>query len=645
VRQLFPFILVGLTAGSVYAIAGMGLVLTYQTSGVFNFAHGAQAAVGAYVFYELRVQRGVPWPLALVATVVACGLVLGLALERLSRVLAGMRPSDWILATVGLLLGIQGAATVVYGAEVRSFPAFLPSGTFTLAGLTIGVDQLIVMLVAAAVAGGLFVFFRASRLGLAMRAVVDDPDLLALDAVSPAAVRRWAWIAGSAFAAASGVLIAPTLGLDAFFLTLLVVQAFGAAAVGRFSNLPLTYAGGLLVGVAASVTQHYVAGLAPLRGLPSNVPFLLLFGVLLVSRRGALLDRPSGPRSVETCTEPFPRPFVMVTVGAVLAGLATVPLWAGSDLPVMTNGVTFAIVFLALSLLVLVSGQISLCQAAFAAVGAAAFSHLTHGLGLPWGPALLLAGVAAVPVGAIIAVPAIRLSGVYLALATFGFGLLVERMVFNTGIMFGNGLSRPVPRPHLWVVSAQSDTAFYYVVLGIAVVSAVAVALLVRSRLGRLMRALGDSPVALDTLGTSVSMVKVLVFCVSAFLTAVAGGLLGAAGGAVGGAGFGWFQSLLWVTVLALAGARAVPAAVLAAGLVAVVPHYLRFGDGWQPLLFGVVALAVTFSRGRISWAAWFRAAADRSADRRLAGPAGARRVDPAFRTSPFRAWTWEGTR
>ncbi|MPY81670.1 MAG: branched-chain amino acid ABC transporter permease/ATP-binding protein, partial [Actinophytocola sp.] len=172
--------------------------------------------------------------------------------------------------------------------------------------------------------------------------------------------------------------------------------------------------------------------------------------VLLFSRRGRLLDRPATRRTTETDAEPFPRAVVAGAVILLLAGLGLVPTWAGPDLPVFTNGLTFVIVFLALALLVLVSGQMSLCQAAFAAVGAASFSHLTHGLGLPWAVALLLAGLTAVPVGALIALPAIRLSGVYLALATFGFGLLMERMVFNTGLMFGGGSSRPVPRPDLW---------------------------------------------------------------------------------------------------------------------------------------------------------------------------------------------------
>jgi branched-subunit amino acid ABC-type transport system permease component len=628
VRQFLPFVIVGLTAGSVYGIAGMGLVLTYKTSGVFNFAHGAVAAIGAYVFYTLHHQHGLAWPLSLAICLGIAAPVAGLFLERIARLLAGSTPTSRIVASVGLLLAIQGGATVMYGAAIRTFPQFLPRSTLSLVDVAVGWDQAIVMLVAAASALGLFLFFRHSRLGLAMQAVVDDPDLLALTAVDPKRTRRSAWIIGSMFAALSGVLIAPTLGLDAFFLTLLVVQAFGGAAIGRFSSLPLTYAGGLVVGVAGALSQKYAPTVDVLRGLPPSVPFIVLFGALLLYKKGSFAETGAASRRlVPTEPEPWPR-WVKPGSAVVLLGvLLFVPAMVGPDLPVYTNGVTFVMVFLALGLLVWLSGQISLCHAAFAAVGATAFSHLTHGLGLPWLPALALAGLCAVPVGALIAIPSIRLSGVYLALATFGFGILLERMAFTTGLMFGGQGSRPVPRPDFWLIDAGSDRAFYYVVLAVTVACAGFVLLLVRSRLGRLMRAVGDAPVALDTLGTSVMAVRVLVFCISAFLTAVAGGLFGAAGGAVSGNGFGAFQSLLWLTVLALAGSSVVPSAVVAAGALAVLPRYITFGEGVQPLLFGLLALAITLLRGRYDWRAWLVRRAELDAGRRLSSM-GSRRTD-----------------
>ena len=142
----------------------------------------------------------------------------------------------------------------------------------------------------------LYLFFRYARLGVAMRAVVDNPDLVNVTGTNPIAVRRSAWIIGTVFAALSGVLIAPTIGLNSLLLILLVVQAFGAAAVGYFSNLPLTYIGGLAIGIAASVSTQVRA--ARSRGwavFPPSLPFIVLFIALLVTPKRLLVQRRTPP--------------------------------------------------------------------------------------------------------------------------------------------------------------------------------------------------------------------------------------------------------------------------------------------------------------------------------------------------------------
>src|SRR5262249_45026095 len=141
---------------------------------------------------------------------------------------------------------------------------------------------------------------------------------------------------------------------------------------------------------------------------------------------------------------------------------------------------------------------------------------------VPWFFALALAGLVAVPVGALLAIPAIRLGGVYLALATFGFGILLQGMFYTQSYLFGaNGIGLAEPRPSI----ATSDNSYYLLVLVLAVACAVFVIALNRSRLGRLLRGAADSPVALQTSGTSVNVTRVMVFCISAFMAAVGGAL------------------------------------------------------------------------------------------------------------------------
>jgi ABC-type branched-subunit amino acid transport system permease subunit len=272
----------------------------------------------------------------------------------------------------------------------------------------------------------------------------------------------------------------------------------------------------------------------------------------------------------------------------LVAATLIVPSVVGAKLPVYTNALVMLPLFLALALLVWVSGQVSLCHAAFMALGASTFGHLAGSAGLPWFAALVLAGLAVIPIGALVAIPAIRLSGLYLALATFGFGILMERVAFGNGIMFGaNGLVS-APRPSF----AQGDKAFYYLVLAVAGTAAVVVVAVVKTRLGRLLRALGDAPVALGVAGVGTNTTRVIAFCLSAFLAGIAGALSIASTGQASGRGFGAINSLMWLTVLAICGTGVLRSAVAGVVLLAVVPSYLPDSlVQYQPLMFGAAAL------------------------------------------------------
>ena len=263
--DLLPFVVSGIAVGAVYGLAATGLVLTYKTSGIFNFGHGAVATAAAYVFYWLHVDKGLDWKLALAISVFGLGPLLGLAMERFAAKLAPQRAALKIVGTVGLILLVQGLATIKYGTTSIPVPQFLPAGrdSFEAFDVVITYDKVIMTAVAVVAVALLYALFRWTRLGLAMRAVVDDPDLLEAHGTDPRRVRRIAWIIGCTFAALSGVLVVPLIGLDAILLTFLVVQAFGAAAIGGFASIPLTLAGGVAVGIGRQRGQ----ALRPRRGL------------------------------------------------------------------------------------------------------------------------------------------------------------------------------------------------------------------------------------------------------------------------------------------------------------------------------------------------------------------------------------------
>ncbi len=250
----------------------------------------------------------------------------------------------------------------------------------------------------------------------------------------------------------------------------------------------------------------------------------MLFGVLLLLPHRRLVS-PSSAEHRPALQWQAPTRVRLAAGLLVVGGLALVPSVVGDKLGFFTIGLTQMIMLLSLGLLVKTSGQVSLCHAAFAAIGAVAFSQLTVQHGVPWFAALVLSGLIVVPVGALVAVPAIRLSGLFLALATFGFGIFVEQMLYARSWMFTVlSAGRPVRRPSL----GSSDKGYYYVVLILVLITAVVMMAIHRGRLGRLLRGLSDSPVALATMGLSTNTTRVIVFCISAFFAAIAGVLYSA---------------------------------------------------------------------------------------------------------------------
>ena len=612
-QQLLPFIVAGIAAGSIYGLAATGLVLTYKTSGIFNFGQGALATAAAYIFYALHYVNNINWVLALLVSVLVAGPLMGLGMERISRRLSQQSVAWKIVATTGLILVVQGLGNIKYGSDTIDVPQFLPKGNdfFRVGGVNISYAQLTVTVVGLAAVAGLYALFRWSRTGIAMRAVVDDPDLLAMQATSPVKVRRGAWIIGSTFAALSGVLVLPFIGLNAIALTYIVVQAFGAAALGAFSSIPLTFFGAILITIVASISQKYVVSVTWLAGLPDSLPFIVLFIALLVIPRRRLASG-SGIESRPPLQWQGPARVRIVTGVVVVALLALVPWVVGDNIGFWTIGLTQMIMLLSLGLLVKTSGQVSLCQATFAAIGAVVFSQLTVGAGIPWFAALILAGLIVIPVGAFVAIPAIRLPGLFLALATFGFGIFVQQMLYSTSWMFttlSNG--RAVPRPSF----GSSDTGYYYVVLVILVVTALIMVAIHEVRFGRLLRGLSDSPLAVATMGLSTNTTRVIVFCIAAFFAAVSGVLYAASihFAVSSDIHFDPFYSLTLLAVLALA-PFAEPWYAIFALIAAVIPGYLTGANvvWWLNVLFGVSAVAVALRGGHAGMPARFRQVLER---------------------------------
>ena len=602
-----PYVVTGIADGSIYALAALGLVLTYKTSGIFNFAIGAQAAASAFVFYSFRVSMGLPWPVAALCAVLLVGLGGSLLLERMAFWLTGAPAAMKVVATIGLIVLLESVLTGAYGQATIEFSAFLPAKGIHLLGVNILGSQLIAVAIAVLATIGLYLFFGRTRLGVSMQAVVDSPTLLALEATNPVVVRRYAWAIGSCFISISGIMLAPTLGIDFDIFLLVFIAAFGAAAVGAFSSLPLTFAGAIGIGITMNVLSDKMAGQTNLvlAGLYTQIPFLVLVAALLIVPRRKLITRGVGAVRKLRPAVTFSTPVVAAgAVGGVGVAIAIPFVVGAAYVNQWTTGVGFAVVFASLGLLLWTSGQISLCQMAFAAIGATTFGH-AQAAGLPWLAALAVSVLVAVVAGGLAAIPSFRLSGVYLAVATFGFGLLLQNLIYPTFLMFGQTDSVTVARPQFLGINATSDRGYYFLALVIAGLCAVLIVGIRRSRLGRLLRGLSDSPTALEAHGTNTRLTRLYVFCAAAGIAAVGGvliaGVTQSAGGTPTGP-FGYFNSVVLLAVLAFCGSQPLLSPAIAAFVFEVVKVYLPTGNTWltnyEGAFFGLAAIAVAVVPG-----------------------------------------------
>jgi len=597
--DLMPFLVIGIATGAVYGLAGTGLVVMYKTTGIFNFGYGALATAAAYIFYWLYVDNGMVWWAAALIAVLGVGTLLGLLMDAITLRLSHQSTAWKVVGTIGLVLVVQGLGTIKYGVQPVPVPKYINDDTFEFGGTFVGWDQLTVVIVSLVCTAALWLFFRATRRGLAMRALVDDPGLLDIQGTSPHQVRRQASIIGSVFAALSGVLIVPFIGLEPIALTFLVVQAFGAAAVGWFSNVPITYAGGLVLGAAASVATKYSIEYPLLSGFPASLPFIVLFVVLLVTPKRRLA--PASTLVVPPHLQyRAPTSIRLATGVVVFAALAFVPLMVGTKLTYWTDGMAYSIVLLSLGLLVRTAGLVSLSTTAFAGIAAVSFSQFVVDLSMPWLLAVLLGALVTVPVGAALAIPAIRLRGVFLALATFGAGLMIERLLYPQSFMFTQeSVGKVTPRPSF----AENDRAYFYVVLAFLLAVAVLIVAIHAGRLGRVLRGLGELPTTVTTLGLSANMTRLIVFCLAAFLAGIGGILHGSLVQYAVSTDpmYTAFSSLVLLALLAISPFRE-PWFAIFAGVTFVIPGYLSAPSTpyWLNVIFGLASIGIAMQGGPI---------------------------------------------
>jgi branched-chain amino acid transport system permease protein len=570
VTDLLRFTIVGIVTGAIYAVAASGLVVTYTTSGIFNFAHGAIGMLMAFVYWELHVNQGWSSPIALVVVLVVAAPLFGAGLERvLMRRLHGAATRVTLVVTLALLVLLLGVAQGIWApGRARAVESFFAGHNITLAGVVVTGHEITVLAVAVLVAVFLRLLLFHTRIGVTMRAVVDDRELSSLNGVYPERVAQLSWALGSMLAAMAGILIAPLIGfLDHLTLTLLVVNGYAAAVLGRLRSLPLTFVGAIILGLLEAYAIGYGSSFSWLGQAKPILPTLFLFAILVFLPQARLrAGRIVGARTprVPTMRETGVASAVFVA-GIALLSTQLSDFWLFNT----SSALVIGVVMLSLVLLSGYAGQVSLMQMTFVGVGALTFGKIASG-GSPLG--LIAVVLVCGAFGALVALPALRLQDLYLALTTLAFALL-GFWAFDKTWTFGQGGIFAVPRIELPGVSLSGERAQLVLVAVVFAGVAMLVLAIRRGPFGRRLAAMRDSPAACATLGLNLVATKAAVFAISAAIAGVAGALYGGLRTSVTANDFQMLQSLFVFLVASFGGITTVAGALLGGFFLALLPE------------------------------------------------------------------------
>ena len=610
------YLVLGLGLGAVYAALALGLVMVHKVSGVVNVAQGAMASVGAYSYVALT-ERGLATLPAVVGGVAAATAVGTAAFLAVFRPLARRPVLTRVVAAVGLAAAVQGALTVGFGSANRAVAGVLPATPLHLGGVTVPGDRLALAATVVVLALGLGAAYRFSALGVASRALADDPRAVALAGWSPTAVAAGNWAAASAVTGFVGILAAPIAALNPLGYSLLVVPALAAAVVGGLAAFVPTVATAFALGVGQAALLRLDPGWSwlPGAGLRQGLPLLVVLVAVAARRRPLEGGGPLAEAGVGDVASPVvPGVGRIRAVPAAATGIAA-GIAAGMALGVLGGdlrlGLLTSLVATAACLSVVIVtgylGLVSVAQVALAGVAAFVLARVGSAQGLGFAAAAAAGVAAAVVVGVTVALPALRVGTTATFAVTLVAAVAIEELVFAnpavSGALGGRAVAGPRVGPWDLAVGAPGSggfprPAFGWLALVVVAALAAGVAELRNRPLGRRLLAVRSAPRAVASLGIGVTTTRLVGFAAGASVAGVAGVLGAALAQRASPADFGVF---LGITVLALTVVGGVGRAwgAVVGGLLAsaglVVATLARVADvaRWHLLASGLVVMVV----------------------------------------------------
>ncbi len=525
---------IGIAIGSLYAMYATGLVVVYTTTGIFNFAQGAIGVFAAFLYWQLRNDWGWPTLLALFLVVGVFGPLLGILLDiTLMRRVQKAPLINQLMITVGLMVFLLAFTGMIWSQETpRRIDPFFGTESFSVGPINITYHRFIVFVTAIVVAILLRILFK-SRLGVAMRAVVDNRDLAALTGARPGVVSSTAWAIGSSLGALAGIMIAPELEMDPANLNIVIIWGFAAAAFGKLRSLPLALVGALLLGISKQFTTQFLSWGNDWRFVSDSINALVLFAVVLAlpQERLEVGRTATGLKKHQRLTKPWESMIggiAMVVLAVALSGgwlnfgVWDPGAWSEANLNSANGAVATALIALSLVPITGWAGQINLAPLAFAGFGAFLYLKLPSGEtgDVFWLPVIALLSA---PVGALVALPFARLRGLYLALGSMAFAHGMAKLFFPHPDVFPNAGAVTIPHFDLFGYTLDNRRHLLVAQVVVLALSIVGLTALRRTKYARRWVALSNSPAASGMIGMNVVLTKVIVYAISAAMAGVAG--------------------------------------------------------------------------------------------------------------------------
>jgi len=528
-----PTILLGVLTGLTYGVLAIGLILVYRQSRVINFAHGEIGAFGASLTGLAVVAWHLPYWLAFAMGILLAGAV-GSASEAL--VIRRLRRAPLVIsviATLGLgsLLDQFSAALNGNVAAGASFPQ--PSGlpSFSVGALLVTPAYSGMLILSPIVVIVLVLFLRRSRVGTSMRASAANGEASSLAGVPTNLMMALAWGIAGMLAAFVAILVMPTRGFTSgsFLGPELLLRALAVAVIARMASIPLALAGGVVLGVIESVVLNSYAN----TNVVSVIIFVIILGGLLVQRgQGSRKEDKDAWAAVQSSRPPRNRAeeLAMRRLGwgggmlALTVGIILPLLLPQAQTYILVVIIACGVVGLSVGIVTSLGGQLSLGQFAIAGVGATVsylVAHHTQSYIASFLIAMLVAGVLSLLIG----LPALRITGIMLAVTTLSFGLAAQDWLLSQPWMLGTGVTPGVPA--IGTLAANTPTRYYYFSFVLLIVVFLLVRNVWRSGLGLRMKAVRDNEAAARAFGLSPVQIKLQAFFMAGLLAGLGGALLG----------------------------------------------------------------------------------------------------------------------